>query len=68
MSRVINLLCLFFSHSAEFEHIGDMTVYHPHDEEQDEKRERRNAVNSPQQLWPGGIVPYEISSAFSSKL
>ena len=43
-------------------------MYHPHDEEQDETRERRNAVNRPQQLWPGGIVPYEIATAFSSKI
>ena len=45
-----------------------MTVYHPLSDEQDEARERRNAVIRPQQLWPDGIVPYEIASSFSSKI
>ena len=27
-------------------------------------RERRNAVLDDNMLWPGGIVPYEISSVF----
>ena len=27
-------------------------------------RERRNAVLDDDMLWPGGIVPYEISSIF----
>lgn len=44
-----------------------MTVYHPLGDELDETRERRNAVNDPRQLWPDGVVPYEIAPAFSSK-
>ena len=67
MSSLINF-CHFFSCSAEFEHIGDMTVYHPLSDDQDEARERRNAVTNPRQLWPDGIVPYEIASSFSSKI
>ena len=45
-----------------------MTVYHPLGDEQDEARERRNAVTNPRWLWPDGIVPYEISPSFSSKI
>ena len=45
-----------------------MTVYHPLNDEQDETRERRNAVNNPRQLWPGGILPYEIAPTFTSKI
>ena len=56
------------THAAEFEHIGDMTVYHPLSDDQDEARERRNAVLSPHRLWPDGIVPYEIAYSFSSKI
>ena len=44
-----------------------MTVYHPLSDDQDEARERRNAVLNPDWLWPDGIVPYEISPSFSSK-
>ena len=54
-------------HAAEFEHIGDMVVYRPYYDNQDQ-RERRNAVIHPNALWPQGIVPYEISSVFSSKM
>ena len=43
-------------------------MYHPLNEEQDETRERRNAVNDPRQLWPGGILPYEIAPTFTSKI
>ena len=28
-------------------------------------RERRNAVLEDNMLWPGGIIPYEISSVFN---
>ena len=45
-----------------------MTVYHPLSDEQDEARERRNAVTNPRQLWPDGVVPYEIAPSFSSKI
>lgn len=28
-------------------------------------RQKRNAVLAPQNLWPGAVVPYEISSVFN---
>lgn len=29
------------------------------------KRERKNAVVDPTNLWPGATIPYEISSVFN---
>ena len=31
---------------------------------EDEKRKKRNAVLDNRKLWPGAVVPYEISSVF----
>ena len=30
-------------------------------------RKKRNAIRSTSALWPGGIVPYEISSYFNGE-
>ena len=32
---------------------------------EDEKRKKRNAVLNSRYLWPGAVVPYEISSVFN---
>ena len=58
---------LFYFYSvAVFKHIDDMTfIQAPHSTEHDDSdRERRNAVVNPDRLWPGGVVPYSISSRF----
>ena len=54
-----------------FKKVGDMTFIMPTDTFSDEfeegKRKKRNAVLDTQYLWPGGIVPYEISSYFNGE-
>ena len=37
------------------------------DDFEEGKRKKRNAVLDTNYLWPGGIVPYEISSYFNGE-
>ena len=57
-----------FKFTAEFEHIGDMTIFHgQYDADELGVRQERHVVTDPLGKWPGGKVPYEISSQFSSE-
>ena len=51
-----------------FKKVGDMTFILNTDLLSDDfeegKRKKRNAVLDTRKLWPGGVVPYEISSYF----
>ena len=46
-----------------------MTIFHgQYDEDEVEGgRYERNVVADSRGKWPGGVIPYEISSVFSSK-
>lgn len=55
-----------------FQKVGDMTFISGHNPFFDDlgnmkqtERERRNAVLRTERLWPGAIIPYEISSVFN---
>ena len=54
--------------TAEFEHIGDMTIFHgQYDDDEVGARQERHVTTNEFAKWPEGVVPYEISSVFSSK-
>lgn len=58
--------------AADFKHNGDMTIFLGRYDEDDVAEEaggrfERNVVTHPRARWPNGVVPYEISSVFSSK-
>ena len=38
-----------------------------YEEERDDGRRKRNAVLNTRYIWPGAIVPYEISSYFNGR-
>ena len=47
-----------------------MTIFHGQydaDELGVPVRQERHAVINPSEKWPGGVIPYEISSRFSSE-
>lgn len=58
----------FYFIIVEFEHVGDMTIFHgQYDDDEVVSRQERHVTTSSFAKWPGGVVPYEISSQFSSK-
>ena len=51
--------------AAVFEHEGDMTLIRiPGHESQKDERSKRNAVLLSAYRWPGGVIPYKLSSSF----
>ena len=55
--------------TAEFEHIGDMTIFHgPYDDDEEGARQERHVVSHPSAKWPHGVIPYELSDQFRREL
>lgn len=60
---------LIFLHTADFQHVGDMTIFRGlYEAGEVGTRQERHVVTSSFAKWPQGVVPYEISSQFTSKL
>ena len=66
--------CMLKKFAGIFKKEGDMTFIMRTDRDplkgfdfKDGKRKKRNAVLDTNNLWPGGIIPYEISSYFNGK-
>ena len=56
-------------YTADFKHVGDMTIFRgQYEADEVGTRQERHVTTSSFAKWPQGIVPYEISSQFSSEL
>ena len=63
MSRSYSLLF----YTADFQHIGDMTIFRgQYEADEVRTRQERHVVVNSLAKWPGGVIPYEISSQFTS--
>ena len=45
----------------------DLLTLQSDDFSKEGKRKKRNAVIDPEWRWPGGVIPYEISSYFNGE-
>ena len=53
---------------ADFKHVGDMTIFQGEYEEGEvPSRQERHVITGSFGKWPNGVVPYSISSQFTSK-
>lgn len=69
LSLDLHVVCISIL-AAVFIHEDDMAfvvVPGRNDSQTPHERERRNAVLDSAQIWPGGIVPYQIASVFNGK-
>ena len=57
------------NYTADFLHVGDMTIFRgQYEADEVGARQERHVVVNLFAKWPGGVVPYEISSQFTSEL
>lgn len=55
-------------YAADFVHVGDMTIFRgQYEADEVGTRQERHVTTSSFAKWPQGVVPYEISSQFTSK-
>ena len=55
--------------TADFLHVGDMTIFRgQYEADEVGTRQERHVTKSLFAKWPRGVVPYKISSQFTSKL